>query len=447
MAAALFPASLRRRNGSLAPAEQLLAGKTHVMLYFSSHVRLPCRAFTSRLAKWYSTNETKQSVEIVLISQDRQASDFKKDVDSMPWVALPHDQHQLQEGLVARFQVHRLPRLIVLRADGSVVNADAHLWLKFQPEAFPWETHFPADATALSVLQSAAGLVNAEGKEVSANVLQGKQRWALYFTSLKSLPSSSYDVKLMEFYRSLHSQGREFEIVMVLFDKFEAEWGVYIKRSPWLSLRFDDPKVNGIRTWLQVQFGVDDKYAVDSTPSLVILDGAGHVIRPIAHVLVENDPTGARYPWPPAAWSPIEDLGPELMVTPTFVGWADAVDSATGAAVRQQVKEAVAGVAARFFEAKEETGLKFALASEEPAYSSRLRPMFGLEVPQEVDRSNADSVVFAIVDCAAQVKAVFPKKGVPSVDDLHAWVSKFLRGEVETMKLNAPVKKSGCVIC
>jgi len=61
--------------------------------------------------------------------------------------------------------------------------------------------------------------------------------------------------------------------------------------------------------------------------------------------------------------------------------------------------------------------------------------------------SNADSVVFAIVDCAAQVKAVFPKKGVPSVDDLHAWVSKFLRGEVETMKLNAPVKKSGCVIC
>jgi len=45
-----------------------------------------------------------------------------------------------------------------------------------------------------------------------------------------------------------------------------------------------------------------------------------------------------------------------------------------------------AGVAARFFEAKEETGLKFALASEEPAYSSRLRPMFGLEVPQEVDR-------------------------------------------------------------
>jgi len=232
----------------------------------------------------------------------------------------------------------------------------------------------------------------------------------------------------------------------------QAEWGVYIKRSPWLSLRFDDPKVltfsfplvatiapmlaltpspvlqvNGIRTWLQVQFGVDDKYAVDSTPSLVILDGAGHVIRPIAHVLVENDPTGARYPWPPAAWSPIEDvrlwieallrgasnlremislpcfsvhhlcllwwlllflvlfflsflsfsffffcvllfawsrrvivpvvdmhyfwlgvvsvqLGPELMVTPTFVGWADAVDSATGAAVRQQVKEAVAGV-------------------------------------------------------------------------------------------------------
>jgi len=105
MAAALFPASLRRRNGSLAPAEQLLAGiasrdpflgdehaliwcvfvkgKTHVMLYFSSHVRLPCRAFTSRLAKWYSTNETKQSVEIVLISQDRQASDFKKDVDSV----------------------------------------------------------------------------------------------------------------------------------------------------------------------------------------------------------------------------------------------------------------------------------------------------------------------------------------------------------------------------
>lgn len=100
-----------------------------------------------------------------------------------------------------------------------------------------------------------------------------------------------------------------------------------------MSLRFDDPKVltfsfplvatiapmlaltpspvlqvNGIRTWLQVQFGVDDKYAVDSTPSLVILDGAGHVIRPIAHVLVENDPTGARYPWPPAAWSPIEDV-------------------------------------------------------------------------------------------------------------------------------------------
>merc|ERR1712045_671815 len=62
-----------------------LAGKTHVLLYFSAHWCPPCRGFTPKLAERYNEG-LKDNMEIIFVSSDQDSSQFDAYFKEMPWL-------------------------------------------------------------------------------------------------------------------------------------------------------------------------------------------------------------------------------------------------------------------------------------------------------------------------------------------------------------------------
>ena len=71
-----------------------LEGEGKVLgLYFSARWCSPCRAFTPKLAEWYTTLTSgllKDKFEIVFISSDKEEKEFDTYFDTMPWLCLPY---------------------------------------------------------------------------------------------------------------------------------------------------------------------------------------------------------------------------------------------------------------------------------------------------------------------------------------------------------------------
>ena len=84
-------AGLQGKDGMVDVADLMTEGK-QVGLYFSAHWCPPCRAFTPKLAKWYSdikATEMGRYLEIVFISSDREEASFNTYYSEMPWLAIP----------------------------------------------------------------------------------------------------------------------------------------------------------------------------------------------------------------------------------------------------------------------------------------------------------------------------------------------------------------------
>merc|ERR1719409_357230 len=60
------------------PTNEVLAGKDVVGLYFSAHWCPPCRGFTPQLGKFYDQIKDAKNFEIIFVSSDRDASQFKE---------------------------------------------------------------------------------------------------------------------------------------------------------------------------------------------------------------------------------------------------------------------------------------------------------------------------------------------------------------------------------
>uniref|UniRef100_A0A7S4UKE2 protein-disulfide reductase n=1 Tax=Ditylum brightwellii TaxID=49249 RepID=A0A7S4UKE2_9STRA len=135
--ARLFPrggdgAMLLTKNNTAMTSMKLadaLAGKV-TMLYFSAHWCGPCRQFTPQLANYYNAlKKSSNNVEVVFVSLDHDESSFNSYYKSMPWLAVPFDEddhgNNVREDLQGRFSVNGIPRLVVLNAQGSVVEENA----------------------------------------------------------------------------------------------------------------------------------------------------------------------------------------------------------------------------------------------------------------------------------------------------------------------------------
>ena len=112
---------LLSHTGTVNPVEALKDAKL-IGIYFSMHHCPPCREFTPLFADVYNeVNTDGKVIEVVFCSGDKEQKIFDEYYAEMPWLALPKGDPRMG-ALATQFKVTGVPRLIVLKPDGTVVD-------------------------------------------------------------------------------------------------------------------------------------------------------------------------------------------------------------------------------------------------------------------------------------------------------------------------------------
>jgi nucleoredoxin len=131
-------------EGAELPRAATLKDK-HVALYFSAHLCPPCwrftpeleetcTPFTPELAETYKAiKAARDDFELVFVSGDRDAAQFKEYFAAMPWLALPFDEKRY-EALSSHFKVEGIPTLVLLSPKGKVITTKGRAAVSADPE-------------------------------------------------------------------------------------------------------------------------------------------------------------------------------------------------------------------------------------------------------------------------------------------------------------------------
>ena len=85
----------------------------------------PCQEFTPIFADLYNeTNADGKQFEVIFFSGDKTQEEYDKYYADMPWLALPRGDKRLPP-IAKKLEVKGVPRLVVLKPDGTVINSQA----------------------------------------------------------------------------------------------------------------------------------------------------------------------------------------------------------------------------------------------------------------------------------------------------------------------------------
>lgn len=130
--------SFIKPNGDVVKLDTF-AQKT-LAIYFSAHWCPPCKGFTPELIKTYNkVKEAGKDFEVIFASSDRDQESFDSYFGEMPWLAIPFGDARKQL-LSSHFEVEGIPTLVILTADGKVINANGRSAVGGDSEGaeFPW---------------------------------------------------------------------------------------------------------------------------------------------------------------------------------------------------------------------------------------------------------------------------------------------------------------------
>jgi len=183
------------------PTNEVLAGKEVIGLYFSAHWCPPCRGFTPALGKFYDQIKDAKNFEIIFVSSDRDASQFKEYYDEQAaWAALPFKDRATKNALSKKFKVRGIPTLVILDGKtGETITLDGRDGVSSEPEAFPWKPPSVQD-----ILSALPPFVDKEGEEVSLSERPGPL--LLYFSAHWCPPCRGFTPKLVEFFSELEKK-------------------------------------------------------------------------------------------------------------------------------------------------------------------------------------------------------------------------------------------------
>jgi len=127
-----------------------ITSKPYIGLYFSAHWCPPCRGFTPQLVKVYEkimasdiTNDG-NDFEIIFVSSDRSANDYKGYFADMPWKSLDFNNPKFQmysSSLKQKYENEGIPQFAIVRgSDGNLLTKNARGGVSSDPEGkdFPW---------------------------------------------------------------------------------------------------------------------------------------------------------------------------------------------------------------------------------------------------------------------------------------------------------------------
>ncbi|KAK2978071.1 hypothetical protein RJ640_015709 [Escallonia rubra] len=227
-----------------------------ICLLLSANWCRPCRTFTPQLVQLYNTvrkSVGEEKLEIILVSMDRDETEFRQHYMCMPWLAVPFDV-KLQQRLSKLYHVRHLPSLITLGVSGTLNQEDAvGLIQEYGADAFPFTKKRKEELKAADEAKRQGGkldellarggrdyLVSGIGKEVWISELVGKTI-GLYFGGNWCPPCHKFVEQLKEAYHELISTtNQSFEVVFVSTDKGEEDFNRHISNMPWLAIPYKD---------------------------------------------------------------------------------------------------------------------------------------------------------------------------------------------------------------
>lgn len=257
-----------------------LEGKT-IGLYFSMSSYKASAEFTPRLVEVYEKLKGKgESFEIVLISLDDEEESFKRDLGSMPWLALPF-KDKSREKLARYFELSTLPTLVIIGPDGKTFNSNVAEAIEehgvdaypFTPEKFAElaeiERAKEASQTLESVLVSGDldFVVGKDGAKIPVSDLVGKTI-LLYFSAHWCPPCRAFLPKLIEAYKKIKERNESLEVVFISSDRDQTSFDEFFKGMPWLALPFGDAR----------KASLSRKFKVCGIPMLVAIGPSGRTI-------------------------------------------------------------------------------------------------------------------------------------------------------------------------
>lgn len=94
------------------------------LVYVSAHWCTPCRRFTPLLRDFYNLwqEETKENIEVIFVSSDRDQNQFDEYSATMPWQALPFQERKLVDQFKREYNVGSIPSLLVFDRNGRLIS-------------------------------------------------------------------------------------------------------------------------------------------------------------------------------------------------------------------------------------------------------------------------------------------------------------------------------------
>ncbi|XP_068748190.1 nucleoredoxin-like [Montipora capricornis] len=257
-------------------------GKT-VGLYFSAHWCPPCRGFTPKLSEFYKKHHVDKKFEIIFVSSDKKEEEYKHYFEEMPWLALPYSDRSRKDHLSQKFKVSGIPTLVLLDGkDGKEITKEGRGMMLDDPKGdnFPWRPK------TLNDILKDVKLVSHERGEKSFDDLKGKFL-GLYFSAHWCPPCRGFTPKLIDTYKALQQQEKNFEIVFLSSDRSEEAFNEYFKEMPWLAAPYGDSSSKEL----------SGLFSVQGIPTLILLDENHEVISSNGRAFVSHDPKGEEFPW------------------------------------------------------------------------------------------------------------------------------------------------------
>lgn len=221
-------------NTEISPTEAL-AGKDHVLMYFSAHWCPPCRRFTPILIEFYNKLGQEKNFEIIFCSLDHDEAEYKEYTADMPWLCMPFQAKETQV-LSKKYNAQGIPHLVIADSEGKVITEDgtSEVMEDKLGQNFPWSPKSFSEVWPDQILVSKGDT----DTFLASSELKNKYLM-LYFSAHWCPPCRAFTPKLSEAYTKLKAARDDFELVFVSSDRSEEDFNEYFNTMSFCALPFE----------------------------------------------------------------------------------------------------------------------------------------------------------------------------------------------------------------
>jgi len=381
-----------------------IAGKDHIMLYFSAHWCGPCRQFTPILIELYEKIKSKHNIELIFCSLDNSEEEYKEYISKMPWFCMPFDAPE-SKVLARKYQASGIPHLVVLDNSGNIItkNGTSEVRKDAKGENFPWKPKPFVQLWPEYILVKKGEGNNGDALMPSLDL---KEKYLmLYFSASWCPPCRAFTPKLSKAYTKLKSLHDNVELVFVSSDRDEESFNGYHKKMSFPALPFEHREAKDY---------LSEMFEVSGIPKLVMIgpvdnDGNRPLINGNIRSYIESE-SYEDFPFPKKNFGDVESAD-ELNEVKSLVIFHENGDDEE----QNSVKEVIKSVAEKIKDKKEGEGINLHWSFSHNGIGPRIREV--TKLPTADKSEDATMIILDIPDNGGFYKSKFTDITVENVMD------------------------------